>query len=240
MPTIDRPAARPGDRPTDRLTAPVPAYLGLLVDWGGVLTTSVFESFDRFAEGEGLEPGAVAELFRTEPKARDLLTGLETGQLPEADFESGLGALLGVSPDGLIVRLMRAARPDPAMRAAVAAARRRGVPTGLVSNSWGSAGYPEDVLRDLFDGVVISGRVGVRKPSAQIYRLGAESLGLRPDQCVFVDDLTANLRPARELGMAVVHHTDAARTIAELARLLAVDLETNPAVRPPQAPGRVS
>lgn len=209
---------------SDRLADPAPAYLGLLVDWGGVMTTSVFESFDRFAEREGLEAGSVAALFRTEPQARELLIGLETGQVPEAEFERGLGALLGVNPGGLIPRLMKGAGPDPSMRAAVAAARRQGVPTGLVSNSWGAEGYPAEVLRALFDGVVISGAVGVRKPSAKIYRLGAGSIGLQPEQCVFVDDLTANLGPARDLGMATVHHTDAARTIAELEQLLGVDL----------------
>jgi putative hydrolase of the HAD superfamily len=204
---------------------PAPARLGLLVDWGGVLTTSVFESFDRFAEREGLEPGSVAFLFRTEPRARELLAGLETGQLAEAEFERGLGELLDVSPDGLIGRMMQSAALSPSMVAAVATARRRGVATGLVSNSWGAGGYPAEVLRDLFDAVVISGRVGVRKPSDKIYRLGAESVGLRPDQCVFVDDLAVNLGPARELGMAVVHHTDPARTIAELEELLGVSLD---------------
>ena len=233
-----------------RLADPAPAYLGLLVDWGGVMTTSVFESFDRFAEREGLEAGAVATLFRTEPQARELLKGLEIGELAEADFERGLGGLLGTEPDGLIRRLMQGAGPDPSMRAAVAAARRQGVPTGLVSNSWGADGYPAEVLRTLFDGVVISGTVGVRKPSARIYRLGAESIGLQPEQCVFVDDLTANLGAARELGMATVHHTDAVRTIAELEELLGVDLgeqgaitntaATNPAAQRPRTTERTS
>ena len=57
----------------------------------------------------------------------------------------------------------------------------------------------------LFDGVVISGEVGIRKPDPRIYAMGAEAIDLRPDQCVFVDDLPGNLKPARELGMATIH-----------------------------------
>ncbi len=203
---------------------PVPVE-GLLVDWGGVLTTSVFDAFAAFGAREGIAPDAVARLFRADPEARDLLVGLETGALVESEFERRFAALLGVPAAGLIDRLLGSVGPDPRMRAAVAAARNRGVPTGLVSNSWGLSGYPADLLAELFTGVVISGAVGLRKPAPEIYRLGAESLGLRPDQCVFVDDLPGNLAPARDLGMATVHHVSTERTLAELADLLGVDLE---------------
>jgi epoxide hydrolase-like predicted phosphatase len=96
------------------------------------------------------------------------------------------------------------------------------VKTGLISNSWGVKRYNRDLLAQLFDGVVISGEVGIRKPSRRIYVMGAEAIGLRPEECVFVDDLEFNLAPARELGMAVVHHTDVDRTVPELERLLGV------------------
>lgn len=199
-------------------------YPGLLVDWGGVLTTDVFASFAAFGEREGLGPGAVAAAFRGSRDARRLLRGLETGALPERGFEQGFGALLGVEPEGLIQRLLGSVRVDERMRDAVAAARRAGVATGLVSNSWGSGGYPAELLGELFDGVVISGRVGCRKPSPEIYELGARSIGLRPDQCVFVDDLIGNLTPAGELGMAAVLHVESAHTISMLSTLLDVDL----------------
>jgi epoxide hydrolase-like predicted phosphatase len=197
---------------------------GLLVDWGGVMTTDVFASFAAFCGEEGLALDAVALLFRTDPQARGLLAGLETGAVAEPEFEEGFGRLLGVSPSGLITRLMARVRPEPRMTAAVRAAREAGVRTGLVSNSWGSGGYPKDVLDELFDGVVISGAVGLRKPSREIYRLGARALRLEPAQCVFVDDLGGNLKPAVELGMAVVHHTSVDATLAQLTGLLGVDL----------------
>ena len=93
----------------------------------------------------------------------------------------------------------------------VRALHERGVPTGLVSNSWGTRRYPRDLLAELFDGVVISGEEGFRKPDPRMYELGAQRIGAEPAACVFVDDLAFNLDPARELGMAVVHHTSAAR-----------------------------
>jgi putative hydrolase of the HAD superfamily len=107
---------------------------------------------------------------------------------------------------------------------AVRAARSAGVRTGLISNSWGTHRYPRVLLSELFDGVVISGEVGIRKPTLRIYELGAQAIGLHPGACVFVDDLPFNLPPAQDLGMAVVHHTDADTTIAELERLLGTPL----------------
>jgi putative hydrolase of the HAD superfamily len=192
---------------------------GLLVDYGGVLTTDVFASFRAFCDDCGLAPDAVRELFRTDPAAYELLVGLETGTLPDADFEARFGALLGVPQESLIARMMARASADDAMIDAVRAARRAGLRTGLISNSWGVTRYDRAQLAELFDGVVISGEIGLRKPDPQMYALGAEAAGLAPDECVYVDDLPGNLKPARALGMTTVLHRDAASTIAELDRL---------------------
>ncbi|HET8978244.1 MAG TPA: HAD family phosphatase [Solirubrobacteraceae bacterium] len=200
------------------------AYRGLLVDWGGVMTTNVFDSFRAFCAQEGLSPETVGERFRRDPESRELLVGLETGTLPEAEFERRFGAILEVAADGLIERMFAGGRPDQAMQDAVARARGAGIRTGLISNSWGTGRYDRALLETLFDGVVISGEAGVRKPAPEIYALGADAIELEPAACVFVDDLRFNLVPAQELGMATVHHTDSAQTIAELQRLLAVDL----------------
>jgi putative hydrolase of the HAD superfamily len=200
------------------------SYHGLLVDWGGVMTTNVFDAFRAFCEQEGLEPDAVGASFRSDPVGRELLVGLETGALGEEEFEPRFAALLGVSPSGLIDRLFAGGQPDEAMHTAVRRARQAGVRTGLISNSWGTRRYDRELLAELFDGVVISGEVGIRKPTAEIYELGARAVGLAPDACVFVDDLPFNLKPAAALGMATVHHVDAGQTVAELERLLSVDL----------------
>jgi epoxide hydrolase-like predicted phosphatase len=199
-------------------------YRGLLVDWGGVMTSDVFEAFRAFCEREGISPEAVGEKFRNDRASRELLIGLETGELAEAEFEPRFAAILGVAAPGLIDRLFSGGRPDEAMLSAVRRARAGGIRTGLISNSWGTRRYDRDLLAELFDGVVISGEVGMRKPTPAIYALGAERIGLDPAACVFVDDLPFNLKPAAELGMATVRHRDSEQTIAELERLLAVDL----------------
>jgi len=205
-----------------RLTAA--PYLGLLVDWGGVLTSDVFASFRAFCELEGLEADAIASAFRDDPSCRDLLIAFETGTVPEEEFEAQFAPALGVAAPGLIDRLFAGSAPDEEMIEVVRRARSAGVRTGLVSNSWGTRRYPRELLGELFDGVVISAEVGIRKPSPEIYALGAESIGVEPAACVFVDDLPFNLSPAAELGMATVHHRDADHTILELERLLGVEL----------------
>jgi epoxide hydrolase-like predicted phosphatase len=197
---------------------------GLLTDWGGVLTSNLFASFNAFCAEEGLEPDAIVTAFRNNPEARELVIGLETGTISEDRFESRLSEMLGIKPTQLIQRLMAGATKDEAMVDAVLCARTQGIRTGLISNSWGITRYPRDLLRRLFDGVVISGEVGIRKPSPEMYTRGAEAIGLGPSQCVFVDDLPFNLKPAEELGMATVHHVDSDQTIAELERVLGVAL----------------
>jgi epoxide hydrolase-like predicted phosphatase len=199
-------------------------YRGLLIDWGGVLTTDMFSSFRAFCEREGLAPETIARRFREDPRSRELLIGLETGTLEEQAFESGFGEALGVDGSRLIDRLFAASGPDPAMLDAVRAARAAGVRTGLISNSWGTRRYDRATLAELFDGLVISGEEGMRKPALAMYTLGAERIGLPPQQCVFVDDLPHNLAPAAELGMATVRHRNAGETVAELERLLGISL----------------
>ena len=199
-------------------------YRGLLVDYGGVLTSNLFDSFRSFCELEGLEPEEIGRRFRKDPACRDLLIGLETGQLPEEQFEQQLGQNLGVPGVGLIDRLFAGSGPEASMVEAVRRARGAGIRTGLISNSWGTRRYDRTHLAELFDSVVISGDVGIRKPAREIYELGAQQVALPPSVCVFVDDLPFNLEPAAELGMATVHHVDAAQTIGELERLLEVQL----------------
>jgi putative hydrolase of the HAD superfamily len=198
---------------------------GLLVDFGGVLTTDVFSSFQAFCKAEGLEPDTVAHRFRNDESARQLLFDLEVGKLSEEEFEPLFARVLEIADHpGLIDRLFAGMRPDHAMTNAVRAAKDAGVRTGLVSNSWGRGRYDRSQFPVLFNGVVISGEVGMRKPDPAIYALGADSIRLPPEQCVFVDDLPGNLKPARELGMATVHHVSAEQTVAELEPLLGVRL----------------
>ena len=202
-----------------------PALQGLLVDFGGVLTTDVFASFRAFCEQEGLEPDTVRERFRGDPEARGLLEDLECGRMSEADFEPRFAQVIGVADhERLIDRLFAGMQPDQAMLDAVRAAHDAGVRTGLISNSWGHGRYDREQFPQLFHGTVISGEVGLRKPHPRIYQMGAEAIDLPPERCVFVDDLPGNLKPARELGMATVHHRSAEETVPELEGVLGVRL----------------
>jgi putative hydrolase of the HAD superfamily len=196
----------------------------LLIDWGGVLTTSLFASFHAYCLQAGIPPESLMGRFRTDPAARELLIALEKGELEEDAFELQFAAQLGVSPDGLIDGLFAGVHPDTAMVRAVAKARAAGVRTALVSNSWGVHRYPHELFDELFDGVVISAEEGIRKPSRRMYELGVERAGARPQECVYVDDLPFNLTPARDMGMATIHHTSSEKTIPELERLLGVSL----------------
>lgn len=197
---------------------------GLIVDYGGVLTTDVFASFRRFCEAEGLAADTVRDRFMSDPEARGLLERLETGRAHEAEFEAAFGKLLGVAPERLIDRMFGFMVPDEAMVAGVLTARSAGVRTAMLSNSWGEDRYDHAQLERLFDAWVISGEVGVRKPDPEIYALAAERIGLPPEECVFVDDLPGNLKPARALGMATVVHRGAAQTLGEVSDLLGITL----------------
>jgi putative hydrolase of the HAD superfamily len=197
-----------------------PVRSGLLVDWGGVLTTSLFASFQAYCVTVQLDPRILRERFAGDPACRELLIALEKGELREATFERELASLLGVQANGFVDGLFAGVELDAAMVDAVRRARAAGVRTALVSNSWGVHRYPHELFGELFDGIVISGEEGMRKPSRRMYELGAERAGAPAGSCVYVDDLPFNLSPAERLGMATVHHTSAETTIPQLERLL--------------------
>lgn len=198
---------------------------GLLVDFGGVLTSNVFDSFRQFCAKEGLAEDAFVTLFRSNPEARVELRRVETGEIEEAEFSQRLAGMLGVAVhEGLVDRLFAGMRPDLPMVDAVRRAKAAGVRTGLVSNSLGEGRYDRSQFPELFDGVVISGEVGMQKPQPEIYALGAERAGLPASECVFVDDLRENCEGADAVGMAAVLHRGAETTLPRLEELLGVSL----------------
>jgi putative hydrolase of the HAD superfamily len=202
------------------------APAAVLFDFGGVLTTPVWDSFSAFCRAEGLDPDAIKRLFRTDPEALKDLRGLETGELSEADFETTFGRRLGLeNPDGLIDSMFAGMKPLEPMVDAVREIRASGVLTGLVSNSWSTGHYDRMLLTELFDAVVISAEVGMHKPQPEIYRLAAERLAVEPGDCLFVDDLKENCEGAEAVGMTAVRHRTPPETIARLSELTGVELE---------------
>jgi epoxide hydrolase-like predicted phosphatase len=185
---------------------------GLIVDFGGVLTTNVFDSFKAFCREEGLPEDSVKKIFRERGEGLALLRELEKGELTADEFAPKFARLLGVSPENLVERLFGGVGPDEPMVDAVRRARGAGIKTGLISNSWGAGlAYDPALLDELFDAVVISGDVGLR-------------IGVAPEECVFVDDLRENCAGAEAVGMKAILHRGSERTLPRLEELLGIPL----------------
>ena len=208
----------------------------LLVDYGGVLTTSLADAMGEWCRADGVDPsafGAAMRRFLGEDAAREAVLNpvhaLERGEMQVPDFEARLAGLLRtndgrpLAAEGLLQRMFAGFRAEPAMVSVVRRARAQGVRTGLLSNSWGMD-YPREGWAELFDVVVISGEVGMRKPDPDIYLHTAGLLGVEPARCVFVDDLPPNVRGAVAVGMVGVHHREVGTTVDELEVLLGVTL----------------
>ena len=198
-------------------------YEGLLLDFGGVVTTDFFAALGAHCERLGLPHDSFRNLVTADPQGRELYHQVERGELSQPAFEQRIAQLLGTQPTGLIQGLLADLRPEPLMAEAVARTRTAGIRVGVITNSWGTAPYDPYATYQLdqeFDAVVISSQVGLRKPEPAIYRRAADELAVPLGRIVFVDDIAANLQPAHELGMAVIHHVDPARTVRELERLL--------------------
>ena len=204
----------------------------LVVDYGGVLTTPIQDSMQVFANEEGIE---LQDLARVALRAYvegddDLVTAFETGRMSEEDFSLQFAQRLAqetgkeIDPELFVNRMFGGVRLEEGMLDAVARTREAGYKTGLLSNSWGLKAYPRERFKDLFDVVVISAEVGMRKPEPEIFRFTTDKLGVDPSKCIFVDDHPGHLKAALAEGMTTVLHRAPAQTIEELSRLLEIDL----------------
>jgi putative hydrolase of the HAD superfamily len=204
------------------------------MDYGGVMTTSMSHAFAAFALDAGIDPATFKAVIDEAYGGGDphgMVAGLERGTTSLDEFERWLaerlspGAARPVEADGLRGRLFAGMEPDPAMAGALARARAAGIRTGLLSNSWGDSGYERERFGELFDAVVISAEVGLRKPDREIFLLAADRIGVPPEECVFVDDLLHNADGARAVGMEAVVHRSAEFTIPRLEGLFGVSLQ---------------
>lgn len=202
------------------------ARSAVFFDFGGVLTSSVFEAFAEFGASIGPDPKLPLTLLGSDPVASALLLEHEEGRLDHDDFEAGFAARLTesgapVEAEGLLARMQSRLVRDDRMVGLVAKVRAAGHPVALVSNSLGRDCYAGFDLASMFDAQVISGQVGVRKPARRIYQVACDQLGVQPQEVIMVDDLEHNLVGANKLGIAGVHHRgDAAQTAQELGVLL--------------------
>ena len=203
----------------------------LISDFGGVLTSPLAAGFLAYQEEAriSLEDLGNAMQAATEAHGEHPLFALERGEISEREFAGRLEEHLHERFDlGRLRELyFELLEPNAPMIAFIGEQRRRGLRTALLTNNvreweplW-RAKLPE--LDDIFEVVVDSAFVGMRKPEARIYELTLERLGggLRAEECLFLDDLEVNCEAARALGMTAVRFQDADQAIAELESVLA-------------------
>jgi putative hydrolase of the HAD superfamily len=212
--------------------APIRAVIS---DFGGVLTTPLMHSFAAFQNRTGIpaaELGSAMQAIAEREGAHPLFE-LETGRLTERDFlarlEAALEPLLGHRPQmhGFREIYFEALEPNQPMIDLMRALRRRGLRTALLTNNvreWEPLWRSMLPVDEIFEVVVDSAFVGMRKPDPPIYELAVERLGdeIAPPECLFVDDVLVNVEAARDLGMNAIHFRDNEQAIAEIERVLPV------------------
>jgi putative hydrolase of the HAD superfamily len=114
--------------------------------------------------------------------------------------------------------------PRPAMVEALRRLRTNGLATAALTNNWRGDGNDRHDLRPLFDHFIESSVVGLRKPDPAIYRLAFTTLGIGAERIVFLDDIGANLKAARELGVTTIKVVDPDAALRELAALVGIEL----------------
>jgi putative hydrolase of the HAD superfamily len=223
-----------------------PRIRGVIVDWGGVMTSPILDTMNVWMSAEQIDRDSYLTVMRRwvvqaygEGFDANPIHALERGECTNEEFERLLAAELThlngepVRAEGLLRRMFAAGVLQADMLDLIRSLRQAGLRTALLSNSWGTAGdeYPRHLFGELFDVVVISAEVGMRKPEERIFRHTAALLGLEPAECVFIDDVEANVTAAAAIGLVALHHTESAATLARLA-----DLLRDAATRQPPAP----
>jgi putative hydrolase of the HAD superfamily len=202
--------------------------LGLIVDWGGVLTMPIHAAIGRWLKVTGVDQDHYGTVVRrwVEPLPGEIspVHRLERGELAVEDFEHLLSAALAlegstVEARGLVGKMFAdLAIYEDSMTSLVTRARAAGIRTGLLSNSWGNE-YDRTDWHEMFDAVVISGEVGMRKPEPGIFELAVDRMGLPADECVFIDDMAHNIVAAEQAGLVGIVHRTFDETAAELEAL---------------------
>ncbi len=206
-----------------------PLVDAVLFDYGGVMTGPVGDSIRAWHAADGIDPASFTRtlkqwLSRT-VNWETPIHRLETGDISIEEFEATFAAELtttaGAAPEaaGILGRMFAEMRPDPEMFALVEDLRACGIRVGLLSNSWGNM-YPREQIDSLFDPIVISGEIGLRKPQAAIYHHAVDKLDLPAGRILFVDDAEPNIIGAQAVGLRALLHTSPRCTRAALAALV--------------------
>ena len=204
-----------------------------LFDFGGVILSSPFEAFNAYEAEVGLEPDTIRRVNATDPDA-NAWARFERGELDPAGFIEVFeteAAELGHTIDAQRVLDGLRGHVRPEMVEALRRCSER-LATAMLTNNFrdpagGSSHDPASELGEihaLFDEIVESSVVGCRKPEPRFYEIACERLGVAPENCVFLDDLGINLKPARAMGMTTIKVVDPAVAIDELAEVVGFPL----------------
>src|ERR1700728_4073771 len=194
-------------------------------DFGGVLTTSPFDAFERFENERGLPAGIIRRTNATN-HWENAWAKFERAEVDLEAFDRLFAAeslALGAEVRGrdVLPLLSGELRPEmvEALRRVKAGFKTGCITNNLPNNAIGSASgrtlYIAEVMA-LFDHVIESAKIGLRKPDPRIYRMMVKALGVDPKNCVYLDDLGVNLKPAREMGMNTIKVASASQAIGEL------------------------
>ncbi len=204
-------------------------------DFGGVFTTSPFEAFEAYERRRGIPVGTIRRLNSTNPDA-NAWARLERNEIDVDRFVELFeheAVEVGVEVEGTEVLACLSGQVRPEMVAALRLVSSRFV-TALLTNNMvtattGEIGGTDPLLAEaisLFDVVIESSAVGVRKPEPRFYELACGEARVDPSRVVFLDDLGVNLKPARSMGMRTIKVTDPRSALVELGTILGVDLVT--------------
>jgi putative hydrolase of the HAD superfamily len=194
-------------------------------DFGGVLTSSPFEAFARFESERGL-PADIIRRTNAENHWENAWAKFERAEVDIETFDELFAAesrALGAEVRGKDVLPLLSGDLRPEMVDALKLIKSRfktgcitnNLPANAIGSASGRSLYVAEVMV-LFDHVIESAKIGLRKPDPRIYRMMIETLGVDPEHCVYLDDLGVNLKPAREMGMTTIKVVSAPQAIAEL------------------------
>lgn len=201
----------------------------VIFDFGGVMTSSPFEAFARYEAQHGLPDGLIRRVNATNPDD-NAWAKLERSEIDVAGFDSlflAESTALGHPVAGREVLPLLHGDLRAGMVAALKACAKRFRVACITNNISGdrdpvTAGHMIDVLA-LFELVIESSKVGLRKPDPRIYLMACDKLGVAPAECVYLDDLGINCKPAAALGMTAIKVTGEAQALADLAAATGLD-----------------
>lgn len=208
-------------------------FKAVIWDFGGVFTSSPFEAFARYERERGLPENLIRQINSANP-LENAWAKFERSELDLEAFDREFAReaqALGHHVPGKDVIALLAGDFRPEMVAALKGIRGR-YKTGCITNNVpsnqsgshdGRTLYAREIM-DMFDHVIESSRIGIRKPNPRIYEMMCEALSIEPEACVYLDDLGMNLKPAKAMGMATIKVEGGPQAIRELEKLLDMKL----------------